>query len=286
LQSGNQLSRKTGLRKEYSLEDSTPLCSLAESADSTYPSEQMKYKLETIPVWDAFDADSECPFCLLERKAEEGYLKYYLGNSVMAPETRITVNALGFCRNHWSALGRIQGERHALSLLAHTRYTEAASRTETILKKLGQYDKKRLESALGEIEAQVSGCVICERLEETMKRYYFTAVHLWKNDDQGFRRRYLESRGVCLKHLGRLVAIASETLCSGLKNLGGKTREDWKNWIQATLAMERNSFRRIEAELFDYTRSFDPQYDRKDLNCRDESLNAGIEKLTGMDLRS
>ncbi|WP_319416180.1 DUF6062 family protein [Marispirochaeta aestuarii] len=245
----------------------------------------MKYNLETIPVRDAFEADSECPFCLLEQKAEEGYLKYYLGSSVMAPETRVTVNARGFCRAHWSALGRIRGERHALSLLAHTRFTEAAFQTEKILEKIGQYDKKRLESAITELESQVSGCVICERLEATMKRYYFTVVHLWKTDDQGFRKRYRESRGVCLRHLGGLVAMASETLCSGLKNLGGKAREDWKSWIRETLVMEQDSFHRLEGELFDYSRSFDPQYERKDLNYRDESLDEGIEKLTGKDFR-
>jgi hypothetical protein len=31
----------------------------------------MKYELETIPVWDAYQSDSECPLCLLMKKAEE-----------------------------------------------------------------------------------------------------------------------------------------------------------------------------------------------------------------------
>ncbi|WP_319559934.1 DUF6062 family protein [Marispirochaeta sp.] len=235
----------------------------------------MKYKLETIPVWDAFDADSECPFCLLEQKAEKGYLKYYLGSSVMAPETRVTVNARGFCREHFLQLRGVGGERHALSLLTHTRFEETALRTEKALEKLKGYNKKRINAVLDELKVQDSGCVICDRLEETLKRYYFTVVYLWQTDDQGFRKRYLESRGVCLRHVRGLLAMAAETLRPGF----GK--DQWKEWIEATLTIQRNSSRRLRTELFDYSRSFDPQYERNDLHYGDDTLDRGIQKLKG-----
>lgn len=238
----------------------------------------MKYKLETIPVWDAIDAESECPFCLLEQKAENGYLKYYLGSSVMAPETRVTVNARGFCREHFLQLRKVPGEHHALSLLTHTRFETAAEQTEKTLEKLKAYNKKRINAVIDELEARDSSCVICERLEETLKRYYFTTVHLWKTDDQDFRKRYRDSRGVCLRHLRGLLAMAAEILRPGP---GNAAKSQWKEWIETTLTIQRGSSRRLKTELFDYSRSFDPQYERKDLNYSDNTLDRGIQKLKG-----
>ena len=79
----------------------------------------MKYQLETIPVWDAFRADSECPFCLLRNKAEQRYLDYYLGNSAMNPETRVELNRTGFCPEHFSMLLKKRSPQH-LGLITHT----------------------------------------------------------------------------------------------------------------------------------------------------------------------
>jgi hypothetical protein len=64
----------------------------------------MKYKLETIPVWDALKEDSECLLCFLEEKIEDYYLNYYLGSSVMNRETRVKLNQKGFCSDHFRGL--------------------------------------------------------------------------------------------------------------------------------------------------------------------------------------
>lgn len=57
----------------------------------------MKYRLETIPVWDACTAPSECPLCVLARPAGQDYPVFFLGGSVMEPEIRLPVNRTGFC---------------------------------------------------------------------------------------------------------------------------------------------------------------------------------------------
>ncbi len=48
----------------------------------------MKIQLETIPVWDGLNSGSECYICDLMKEAEEDALTFYLGPSVMNPETR------------------------------------------------------------------------------------------------------------------------------------------------------------------------------------------------------
>ena len=56
-----------------------------------------KYQLETIPVWDGIKSGSECFICDLMEQAQTDSLEFFLGSSVMNPETRVRVNSTGFC---------------------------------------------------------------------------------------------------------------------------------------------------------------------------------------------
>ncbi|NBC28747.1 MAG: hypothetical protein GVY29_02010 [Spirochaetes bacterium] len=83
----------------------------------------MKYELQTIPIWNAYSSDDDCPLCHLETKLEKDYQRFFLGNSVMAPDIRIEINAKGFCRHHYRLL--YAGENKlGLALLAQTRLEE------------------------------------------------------------------------------------------------------------------------------------------------------------------
>ena len=68
----------------------------------------MKYHLDTIPVWDAYHEESECPFCILKDNSEKAYVDSFLGGSVMEPDTRIEVNDTGFCPHHNELLYQAQ----------------------------------------------------------------------------------------------------------------------------------------------------------------------------------
>ena len=54
-------------------------------------------KIYMIPVNDAYGAADGCPLCQLRDKAEQNYLEYYLGPSLMEPDTRKITNKTGFC---------------------------------------------------------------------------------------------------------------------------------------------------------------------------------------------
>lgn len=42
----------------------------------------MRENIATIPLIDAFKADGECPFCHLEREAEQHAISFILGSGV------------------------------------------------------------------------------------------------------------------------------------------------------------------------------------------------------------
>ncbi|MCH3907358.1 MAG: DUF6062 family protein [Sphaerochaeta sp.] len=83
----------------------------------------MKVQLETIPVWDALKAGGECFLCDLKAESEADAVRFYLGPSVMNPETRVKVNENGFCPRHFEAL-IAAGKPQGLGLMAET-YLEA-----------------------------------------------------------------------------------------------------------------------------------------------------------------
>lgn len=64
----------------------------------------MSYHLETIPLWEAMEADSFCPLCSLNEKCEQNEVERSLGGSVMEPDTRIRVNQHGICAHHHQLL--------------------------------------------------------------------------------------------------------------------------------------------------------------------------------------
>ena len=76
----------------------------------------MKENIATIPLIDAFKADGECPFCHLEREAEQHAISFILGSAYMEDDIREKTDATGSvsythltlptipfeCRSRWS----------------------------------------------------------------------------------------------------------------------------------------------------------------------------------------
>ena len=155
----------------------------------------IKYELETIPVWDAYRAESECPLCLLLRRAEAEFVRFYVGHSVMVPEMRVQVNDAGFCRVHFPML-LDGGNRLGLALITHTHLGELRKKLERHLLagKSGGALKKELVRLAALVEEQLDRCLICDRLHDRLLRYAYTIVHLWRTDPD-FRAEFLASEG-------------------------------------------------------------------------------------------
>ena len=235
----------------------------------------MKYELETIPIWDTYELESECPLCILEESAEERYIDFFLGNSVMVPEMRVEVNKTGFCPRHNHKLFISEKNRHGLGLINHTHLKELTSKTSSKLKSAeSSGGKKQVESYIRSIRAWEEKCLICDRLEYTMKRYSFTIVYLWSKKPD-FTRKYGESKGFCLHHLPTVLDMADEILGS----------RKYKDFISETLKLQKESLNRLEGELLWYTQKFDYQNDDKPWGTSKDALQRVLQKLSGIIMR-
>ena len=84
----------------------------------------MRERIDTIPLNDAFDSGDECPFCYLERQAEQRAIKYTIGSgaSYMEPEIRAITDREGFCRHHFKMMYEYRNQL-GCALILQTYYT-------------------------------------------------------------------------------------------------------------------------------------------------------------------
>lgn len=199
----------------------------------------VKYKLETIPIWDALEKDTECLFCFLMEKAEQNSLAYYLGSSVMNPETRVQANEIGFCPKH-SAMLTEHGKPNSLAVLYSTILETTISRVDNILVDIenGKKVKKSIVKFESEIEERDKGCLICNKMSKLLDRYLATVAILWKTDEE-FRKKLSNSKGFCLHHFSLLLKM-------GNKVLDSKTS---KEFSIAVSSLQRKNLKRIQEDL-------------------------------------
>lgn len=244
----------------------------------------MKYKLETIPVWDAFKDDAECPICYLAEKAEERYLKFYLGSSVMNPETRVEVNKTGFCPHHYSGLLQMRSN-HALGLITHTHLEKRLellqshlntlkSEASKVSGKTALLKPKKFSTAINNLEKHLTDfeekCMICTRIDYTIERYTFTIIHLWKTDGE-FREFFRKSRGFCFHHLPALLKMAEEILNPG--KLG--------EFVEELIPIIEKNNDRLEGEILWFTQKFDSKNFEKPWGTSEDAHYRTVQKLTG-----
>ena len=233
----------------------------------------MKYELETIPVWDAYRAGGECPLCLLQRRAEAEFVRFYVGHSVMVPEMRVQVNDAGFCRTHFPML-LDGGNRLGLALITHTHLGELRRKLDKHLRagKSGGALKKELARLTTLVDGQLDRCLICDRLRDRFLRYAYTIVHLWQND-AGFRAEFLASKGFCLDHLTGQLAMARDTLP------GARLPA----FVAETAEVQGRAWDRLEGELLAFTGKFDYRSTGPPSAATRQSVAGAIAKLTGAD---
>jgi hypothetical protein len=237
----------------------------------------IKYELDTIPVIDAFKSDCECAFCLLAEKSEKKYLEFYLGNSIMIPEQRVLVNRHGFCARHFRSMLESRKTPHGLGLMAHTHLKETNDNLQKILDRLGEnLDKpknsaKNLTDLRTFLTAHTSDCLICGKIEDHMKRYLYTAVAIWKKQDD-FKSLFSASRGFCLRHAGPLSEMAEDQLSGN----------EQKEFFSVLIGLMEKNYARLEKEILWFTQKFDYQNNDKDWGTSKDALERTIMKLEGI----
>ena len=238
----------------------------------------MKYTLDTIPVLDAYKTGCECPLCQLRIASEDSYVDSMLGAAYMEPDCRVRTNDVGFCTRHFQLMYD-RRNRLGLALMTHTHMQEVIASVKAILDASAPArgglltslrGGKPAEGAPQKIRARMSGCVICEQLENAINRYAYTIAQLYGTNSE-FKAMFDGSKGFCLPHLALVLEMAEKTL-------SGETLRTFK---EAVKAVELPNLHRIEGELEWFTLKFDYRNTDKPWGNSRDAVERAINKLMG-----
>ncbi|NMA67252.1 MAG: ABC transporter substrate-binding protein [Clostridiaceae bacterium] len=253
----------------------------------------MKERIYTIPINEAFDQDTECPICICERKLEHDALDYTLGPSMMEPDSRIETNRTGFCHEHFTKLYNFGQNKLPLALIIDTHMIEQINELEKIYKKQENSIKKESKkNALDTVLDAVSGkkkvtgkilndfiakldnleqsCAVCDRFKANMDKLLDNTLYLYDKEPE-FKRKFINSKGFCLKHIKSLLIKAGESFSQP------KQAELLLNLIP----MELEALKRVQGDVNHFTKMFD--YRNKDADWKNsrDAVPRSIEKLCG-----
>lgn len=238
----------------------------------------MQYHLETIPVWEAMEAETPCPFCMLYSKLEANEVDRSLGGSVMEPDARIRVNETGICAPHHQLLFGMQNRLgHALLCDSHSKEILMKLERTKIGGKTGLFSSApgACEKLAGELRSLASGCVICEDIDSHMKRYFYTFIHLWKTDN-AFRRKWDESKGLCFPHAADLLDMAARQLSNSQQ----------QEFAQSILNSMKRTLGEDEADLEWFTLKFDYRNQQKPWGNSRNALERAVNRLRSKSIES
>lgn len=244
----------------------------------------MKENIATIPLMDAFHAEDECPFCFLERKAEQHAISFILGSAYMEDDIREQTDAIGFCRHHFKMMydyGNRLG--NALILSTHLKklnqelakemkgFTPGKSSLMSRIKKTDATADPAPSTALGAwIDRKVHSCYVCDHFKQIYGRYLDTFFDLYKKDPE-FRALANESKGFCLPHFKDLVETAENKL----------NDEQKKDFYPAAFSLMQKNMERLQKEVAWFVEKNDYRNKDKDWGNSADSIQRGMQKCAG-----
>ncbi len=239
----------------------------------------MRERIYTIPINDAFMADDECPFCYLEREAEQSAIRSVVGNSAsyMEPESRAETDKTGFCPVHIKKLYDY-GNALGNALILQTHYAGLLKAFRAEMESFAMPAKRSIfgskapaaEPYWKRLEKQAGECLICQQMECHMDRYYSTFFYMVK--DPEFRARVENSKGFCLRHFPKLLQYAE-------KNLPNAQRE----WFYSTaFRVTEENLTRVKEDLDWFVAKFDYRNASADWKNSGDAVSRTMQKLEGV----
>lgn len=244
----------------------------------------MKENIATIPLMDAFHAEDECPFCYLERAAEQHAVSFILGSAYMEDDIREQTDATGFCRHHFKMMydyGNRLG--NALILSTHLKKLNQELTKEmndfvpgksSLLKRMKRTDASANHTAqtpLGAwIEKKTTDCYVCDHFKQIYGRYLDTFFDLYLKNKE-FREMFEKSRGFCLPHFGDLIETAENRLNDAQK----------KEFYPKAFALMSENLDRLQKEVSWFVDKNDYRNKDKDWGTSVDSIQRGMQKCGG-----
>lgn len=240
----------------------------------------MKAQLHTSPVAQAFLAQDECPFCRLEKEAEQRSIGFFAGPSAsyMEPGIRGLTNETGFCPAHLKKLydyGNVLGN----ALMLQTHLEDILLQLEQLSEKGENTGKKGLFSkrssggqpVWAHLEQRIHSCAICQQINESMQRNYQVFFQLLAQQEF---RSYVEScKGFCLPHFARLLQEADRQL----------SRNDAPWFYPTVYNVMQHNLQRVNEDLKLLIAKHDYRNASLDWGNAKDSLPRTIQKLSGID---
>ena len=241
----------------------------------------MKEYIDTIPVSEAFESGDECPFCFLERAAEQSAIRYVAGPgaSYMEPDVRAATDRDGFCARHMKKLydyGNTLGSALMLQtyMAGLLQEFQAEAANFAMPPKKGLFSAKKQASGKDaywkRLRQRVDSCFLCNKIEYNMRRFYHTFFVLLKEPE--FRQKVERSKGFCLRHFARLLEMAEEELPNGQRE-----------WFYGTVfpLMEDNLLR-VKEDLDWLVAKYDYRNAGKPWGTAQDALQRAMQKLEGL----
>ena len=240
----------------------------------------MKEKIYTIPVNEAFQSGDECPFCYLEREAEQRAIKYTLGPgaSYMEPDVRLETDKAGFCGAHFKKMYDF-GNSLGSALIMQTYFVSLFEEMSREMDAFQMPGKRSLfgrktdqeESSLVQwARRKQSSCFICNKIGYNMERYYHTFFVLAK--DAEFRGRVENSKGFCMRHFLELMEMAKD-----------KLPNDQREWFYHTVfRLMRENMARVKGDLDWFIEKFDYRNAAADWKNSRDAVSRTMQKLQGI----
>lgn len=215
----------------------------------------MHETIYTIPLTDALEQDTECPFCYLENKLEEEQIGYALGPAMMEPDHRQLSNQLGYCHAHTRKMAEAK-QALPFALVMDTRMDAviaALEQAQTEKRTPSRFLRKakRANNAQTAMENLTSTCLVCDKIAHTMSKFLYTFWYLYKKEPD-FRARLEKSRGFCLPHFQAVLSAAQEQ--AGVKD----------DFLDALFSLEIANLKRNKQDVTNFIKQFDYRSAKQD----------------------
>ncbi|MDD7738524.1 MAG: DUF6062 family protein [Fusicatenibacter sp.] len=243
----------------------------------------MKESIHTIPLMDAFAAKDECPFCYLEREAEQHAISFVLGPgaSYMEDDVRGETDQVGFCRHHYKMMYDY-GNRLGSGLILSTHLKKLNSELNaqldsfspgksSLIKRMqkSSVGKKAPETSLGQwVEQKTTSCYVCDHFRANYNRYLDTFFDLYKSNPE-FVALFKQSKAFCLPHFGDLVETAEKKL----------TDKQKAEFYPVLFDLMKTNYQRLQEEVTWFTDKFDYRNKDKSWGNSKDSIQRCMQKL-------
>lgn len=230
----------------------------------------MKEKIFTIPVNDAFESGSECPVCYMKNILEREAVEYTMGPSYMEADIREKTDEAGFCSRHIKAVYDCEN-RLGFALVMKTHMDRIIREIETKstepVKGKTIFGKVQPSPVSDYTKTLYLKCFVCDRIENTFRRYMDTIIYLYKQDED-FREKYRSCKGFCTAHYGELIEAASGKLS------GQRLAE----FTETTNRLYLENMKRVRDDVEWFINKFDHKYANEPWKNAKDSLTRAMIK--------